>query len=128
MRAAPQLGLPRPPHAPVLRAFHRGNKTAGDVGEELYNPAELESHVALKLVEAVLRLSGEQDEAALALAGKAKAWDKDPKEEEEEDSPTPSAPPQPRRPKWNGPPPRALPAGGFGFGGGSAPNPMLGRH
>ena len=121
-----RLGLPRPPHAPVLRAFHRGNTTMADVGEELFNPAEVESHVAFKLVEAVLRLSGEQEAAAVALAGKGEAWDKE-RKPEEEDKPPPPPPPPRRAPQWNGPPPRAIPAGGFGGGGGAAPPAMLGR-
>ena len=127
-----RLGLPRPPHAPVLRAFHRGNKTEGYVGESLYNPAELESHVALRLVEAVLRLSMEVEPGAVAVAGGAGGgagkWDKDPKEEEEGEGEDKQPPPPnpPRVPKWNGPPPRAIPAGGFGGGGGgAAPAPML---
>ncbi len=122
-----RLALPRPPHAPVLRAFHRGNKTRADAGEELFSPAEIESHVALRLVEAVLRLSGEPEAGALAAAGAAAGrWDKDRKEEEEAE-PTPA--PTPRRPRWNGPSPRTLPGGGFGgggFGGGAAaPPPMV---
>ena len=122
-----RLGLPRPPHAPVLRAFHRGNKTAGDAGEALFNPAEVEPHVAFKLVEAVLRLSGEQEAAALTVAGVGSEWDRE-KEEAEEDQqepPPPQQQQQQRRPQWNGPPPRALPAGGFGGGGAAAVPPQM---
>jgi thiol-disulfide isomerase/thioredoxin len=123
-----RLGAPRPPHAPILRAFHAGNKTAADVGEVLFDPALIESHVALPLVEAVLRLSGagkrckggdaeDAEGGELMAPGAAKpAWEKDKKEDEEEQQPPPPPPP-PRRPKWNGPAPRAIPAGGGGGGG-----------
>ena len=125
-----RLGAPRPPHSPQLRAFRAGNKTSDDVGEVLFDPALIESHVALPLVEAVLRLSGAGrrccacadgegggEGSELMAPGAAKpAWEKNKKEEDDEVRPTPPPPP-PRKPKWNGPAPRAIPAGGFGGGG-----------
>jgi thiol-disulfide isomerase/thioredoxin len=130
-----RLGAPRPPHAPQLRAFHAGNKTRGDVGEVLFDPALVESHVALPLVEAVLRLSGAgkkcrctegaevaSDGGELMAPGAAKpSWEKNKKEDVEE--PTPPPPP-PRKPRWNGPAPRAIPAGGWGGGGAFHGGPM----
>ena len=132
-----RLGAPRPPHSPMLRAFRAGNKTEGDVGEVLFDPALVESHVALPLVEAVLRLSGAgrkrcagaegEGEGAegseLVAPGAAKpAWEKNKKEEEEEKKNEP--PPPPRKPKWNGPPPRAIRTGGFGGGGAFTGGPV----
>ena len=53
-----RLGAPRPPHAPMLRGFHAGNKTAADIGEVLFDPALVESHVALPLVDRCARVLG----------------------------------------------------------------------
>jgi len=116
-----KLGMPPPPHAPRLLAFHRGNKTDSDMGEALYDPAEIESHVALALVDKVLRLSGDAPEDGVVASGGPK-WGKEDKLEAEGGRREP-----PPRPKWNGPPPRAIPAGGHGGGSPFIPNtPRLG--
>jgi hypothetical protein len=129
---------PSPPPAPNHRAFHAGNKTLGEVGEALFDPTAMEPHVALALVDAVLRLAvvveGEGEGAVSPPGGAGKPkWRKEGEEEEEgKEASDDSPPPPPPRPKWNGPPPRPISSsqgggGGWGGGGGFAqPQQRLG--
>merc|ERR1712146_652039 len=45
--------LPRRPHAPIIKGFRGG----APLGETLYNPNEIEPHMALELIERSVRLS-----------------------------------------------------------------------
>ncbi|MEE2612083.1 MAG: hypothetical protein VYB24_07895, partial [Pseudomonadota bacterium] len=49
--------LPPPPHRPQMLGFPRGNKTARVTGKLLFNPNEVEPHVAMQLMETVVMLS-----------------------------------------------------------------------
>jgi hypothetical protein len=94
-----RLGLPAPPHQPVIRAFRRGKKGLDYFGEELFDPNDVEPHVALALTERLLRLALAQEtvgESAVSL-GEGGEY-----EAGEEPTPTPSPPPPPPRPQWNG--------------------------
>ena len=117
-----RLGLPAPPHLPVVRAFRRGKKGLDYVGEELFDPNEVDAHVALALAERLLRLALAQEsvgESAVSL-GEGGEFQKD----GEEPTPTPPPPPPPPPPPmWNGaqsrraatglPPPSGPPVMGF---------------
>jgi len=86
-----RLGLPPPPFAPVVRVFRRGARRAGEQGQELFDPNEIEAHVALKLTEKLL---------LLALAGEEEATVGGAYQKGEEER-TPPPPPRPP-PQWNG--------------------------
>jgi thiol-disulfide isomerase/thioredoxin len=94
-----RLGLPAPPHQPVVRAFRRGRKGLDYLGEELFDPNDVEPHVALALTERLLRLALAQEtvgESAVSL-GEGGDFQKG-----EADEPSPSPPPPPPPPRWNG--------------------------
>jgi len=97
-----RLGLPPPPHQPVIRAFRRGTKGLNYKGEELFDPSVIETHLALQLTEKVLRLALAQEEVgstAVSL-GEGPEWTGEP-------TPTPEpTPPPPPPPQWNGAAPR----------------------
>jgi len=122
-----RLGLPRPPFAPVLRALRAGAKSPKDVGEALFSPADVDAHIALAIVEAVVRLAvNVTDEVE---EGKRAAFDKEAKEEEEEReeedggdwSESQYTPPERPKLQWSGPTRPKGPTGGGWGGGGSAP-------
>ena len=53
--------LPLPPFAPIVKGYPSGNKTAAAaadalVGRVLYNSNEVEPHIALQMIEAIVRL------------------------------------------------------------------------
>ncbi|EGB13105.1 hypothetical protein AURANDRAFT_60606 [Aureococcus anophagefferens] len=103
-------GLPPPPHAPVVKAFAAGRRKGR--GEQLYNPNEVEPHVAVAIVERVARLAlARDDDGAAGLAAGAADWSKD------DERPEPPPPPPPP-PMWNGPAPRRAVSWGGGGGGG----------
>ncbi|KAK7232877.1 chromatin disassembly protein [Aureococcus anophagefferens] len=81
-------GLPPPPHAPVVKAFAAGRRKGR--GEQLYNPNEVEPHVAVAIVERVARLAlARDDDGAAGLAAGAADWSKD------DERPSPPRPPPP---------------------------------
>lgn len=98
----PCEGLPPAPHAPFLKAL-----TSHRASETLYNSNELESHLALQLIEKVLRHAlditddGDDGDAGYTNEGK----------EEEEEGPAPDF-------MWNGPAPREPVSWGGDSGGG----------
>ena len=107
------LELPSSPHSPQVRAWRRGKKYLGDIGELLYNPNHVEPHFALQLIEAAVRLSSETTaENAVADTTKPK-FDKESGEEQTEEPP--HEPPPERM--WNGPKGRA-PLNAISHGGG----------
>lgn len=94
------IGLPPPPHAPQVRAFRGGVKTEDDKGESLYNPNEVEPHLALQLTEKIIRLAQATKIAEGSVSvGKEGEYSKD-KKEEDNNSPTPT---YEYKPMWNGP-------------------------
>merc|ERR1719273_1947456 len=95
--------LPHAPHPPQLRGFRKGNKTLHDLGEILYNPNLIEPHLAMEIIERVVRLSlinSSIADDAVSL-GNERGWEKDTKDE---DIPNYSFS-QPR-PMWNGAQPK----------------------
>ena len=102
-------GLPPPPHAPVVKAFAAARRKGR--GEQLYNPNEVEPHVAVAIVERVARLALARDDGAAGLAAGKADWSKD------DERPEPPPPPPPP-PMWNGPAPRRAVSWGGGGGGG----------
>jgi thiol-disulfide isomerase/thioredoxin len=108
-----RLGLPSPPHQPVIRAFRRGTKGLNYNGEELFDPTVIEVHLALQLTEKVLRLALAQEQVgstAVSL-GEDPEWTGEPTR-----TPSPSPPPPPP-PQWNGAAPRPRQSVGAPFSG-----------
>ena len=110
--------LPRAPHAAVVRAWRRGNKTdlrPTNKGELLYNANEIEAHLALQITERTVRMSLASEvlgEEALSTQGGSPEFDKDKKDDDEDSQPPPFRPPPPM---WNGPErPKPLPWDGGG--------------
>ena len=119
--------LPRPPHSAMTKIWPRyetGNSSEQDAlnrteplvgGELLYNSNEIESHIALQIVERTVRMTlmeQEKNEKGLS-ASKGDGFQKE--KEDPEDDPPPPPPPPP--PMWNGPerpPPIAWDSGGGG--------------
>lgn len=97
--------LPPPPHAPFLKAMtsHRSSET-------LYNSNELESHLALQLIEKVLRHALDIRDEETDVAGYKKESEEEEEGDEEENVPDFM---------WNGPAPREPVAWGGGSGGGA---------
>jgi thiol-disulfide isomerase/thioredoxin len=87
-----ELALPQPPFAPTVRVFRRGRR-ASDHGQELYDPNEIEPHVALKLTQQLLllALSSNDDDETVG------DYQKENSEKEQPPPPPPRPPPQ-----WNG--------------------------
>mmetsp|Transcript_15762 Transcript_15762/g.23152 ORF Transcript_15762/g.23152 Transcript_15762/m.23152 type:complete len:667 (+) Transcript_15762:33-2033(+) len=115
--------LPAPPHAPEVRIFKSGAKHAaaapGYMGEVLYNPNDIQPHVALRLAELVARnaLNHELPPSSVASSGGKGEYDSGATGDEDKQ------PPPPRRPEpmWNGPDAESLPKGiAWGGGGGGA--------
>mmetsp|Transcript_21077 Transcript_21077/g.45714 ORF Transcript_21077/g.45714 Transcript_21077/m.45714 type:complete len:116 (+) Transcript_21077:358-705(+) len=48
-------GVPPQPHAPEIRVFRRGKKQEDDQGEVLYNPNDIEPHIAMQISERLVR-------------------------------------------------------------------------
>eukprot|EP00808_Paulinella_micropora_P004738 g81248.t1 len=111
-----QMGLPNPPFNPQVRGWGSGNKSSTDPGEMLYNPNDLDPHVALQLLEKVIKLT-EADKVAdgAVTSGKESDWEKD--------KPSPSPTPEPM---WNAPKPRAQ-HHFIRVGGGHQGAPQIGR-
>ena len=96
---------------------HTINRTLPLVGGELlYNSNEVESHIALQIVERTIRMTLiEQEKNEQGLSTGQGGFQKEKEDEEEDDFP----PPPPPRPMWNGPerpPPIAWDSGGGGGG------------
>jgi hypothetical protein len=105
--------LPGKPHAPVVKGYVMGEKTAKPLGEVLYNANEVEPHVALELLERTIRLS-----LADRLSNSTDADDKPDSLYEKDKPDKKDDPPPPPEPMWNGPKRRdPLPWGGGGGGG-----------
>ncbi len=108
--------IPAAPHAPVVKGYQSGEKYAGTVGEALYNSNEMEPHLALEIMERLVRLilSDRIKSSSAVSDGTLSGFEKNRKEEEEKEK---DHNPPPRK-MWNGPPPRGpLPWGGGGGGG-----------
>eukprot|EP00457_Paulinella_chromatophora_P004080 gb/GEZN01004090.1/.p1 GENE.gb/GEZN01004090.1/~~gb/GEZN01004090.1/.p1 ORF type:complete len:527 (-),score=50.20 gb/GEZN01004090.1/:84-1664(-) len=91
------IGMPTSPFNPQVRGWGTGKKNANTPGEMLYNPNDIEPHVALQLLEKIIKLTEADKIAEGALvAGKEAGW------HEDEPEPTPTPPPPPE-PMWNGP-------------------------
>ena len=109
--------LPPPPHRPQVRAWSSGPKREDDKGEQLYNVNMLEPHVALRLIEKVVRMSlkNQLDEDALKAVAKGAAGAFQDERDEEDDPPPPPPPPPPGGMHWDGPEQRhqALPWAGM---------------
>jgi hypothetical protein len=123
--------LPRPPHSAMTKIWPRyfrneknidgstttnttANRTVPIVGGELlYNSNEIESHIALQIVERTVRMlmtEQEKNEKGLSTSN-GDGFQKE--KEDQEDDPPPPPPPPP--PMWNGPerpPPLAWDSGG----------------
>jgi hypothetical protein len=90
-----------------LRPVARRLRWRRYTGEELFNAAEVEPHIALALAERLLRLS-----LADELVGSTAVSLGEGPEYKGEPTPTPPPPPPPPpRPMWNGPPRRAIGGG-----------------
>lgn len=114
-------GIPSAPHAPVSKAWKKGNKTEGDRGEILWNNNEVEPHIALELTERAVRLALSQDMVGdTAVSGGRSEYSADEKDED-----TPPPPPPPPRPMWSGPARRQAVA--WDNGGGRGQRGMLGH-
>jgi len=115
-----RAGLPAPPHAPEVRIFKSGAKDGGAapgyMGEVLYNPNDIQPHVALRLAELVARnaLNHELPPSSVASSGGKGEYDSGATGDEDKQ------PPPPRRPEpmWNGPDAESLPKG-IAWGGGA---------
>lgn len=100
--------IPAPPHAPVVKGYASGVKSQSSLGEILYNTNELEPHLAMEIMERIVRLSlndripdpfalTEADDDDASKSGYAR--DKKEEDKKKKDEPPP-------KPQWNGPPPK----------------------
>jgi hypothetical protein len=116
--------LPSRPHAPIVKGYPSGTKSEVSKGEILYNSNELEPHLAMEIMERIVRLALSdriQNSQALSEGNDKSEYDKD-KEDDDEN------PPKPTETMWNGPPPRApISWGGNGGGGGGGQRHAIGR-
>jgi hypothetical protein len=112
--------LPNPPFAPVVKGFPMGNKTELTVGRVLYNSNEVEPHIALQMIEAIVRLllaDRLEAENSVGLTHDQGGYDAE-KKKEEEDKNKQQPPPM----EWNGPKRRVAVA----WGGDSEGPPLTG--
>lgn len=105
-----EQGLPARPHAPVVKGYASGPKEVGVLGETLYNSNEMEPHLALELMERLVRLVL-ADRLAEDERENGKGEYESEKEKKKDDPP-----PAPHKPLWNGPPKRQALAWGGGGG------------
>jgi len=90
------LGCPAPPHSPEVRVWPRGPKNHTVAGEVAYNANDLDPHIALELMDRIVRLARADDIDINSVAeGGQPNW--------EEDENPPPDPPEPPKPEWNGP-------------------------
>ena len=118
-------GLPPPPHRPQMMGYPRGNKTAATVtGKLLFNPNEVEPHIAMQLMETVVMLSAADrlDELYAAnggrglIPGRKGEYDDGSKPDDKQPPPQWEQPQRRPRPEWNGPRlPNPQAWGGSGF-------------
>lgn len=111
--------VPRPPHRPVFWMWRTGrdegapsgpNSAAAKPGEALWQSSDVEPHIALQLIERVLRLAladrATPPSAGEVAEGQRSDFEEDKEEEQPEASePHPDAPP---RPEYHRPPPDLL--------------------
>lgn len=90
------LAIPNSPHQAQFKAWPSGKKSESDTGEMLTNPNEIEPHLALQIIEKVIRLSLADKVTDSLSSGRAEFEGPEAKEE----------PPQQPQPQWNGPEPR----------------------
>lgn len=98
-----QQGLPRPPHAPIVRAWSRGNGTNVDVtnrGEDLYNSNDVDPHVALQIAERAVRLALQSTVLGASAVSAGAPPDFEAEQAEDDEPPQQQPPPEPL---WNGP-------------------------
>ena len=94
--------LPARPHAPIIKGYQSGSKHASTIGETLYNSNDMEPHLAMEIMERLIRLAmSDRAPKSQVSDGTLNGFEKNKKdkEDEAEDEDYHERPP----PQWNGP-------------------------